>query len=87
MNKGTLTFNLGKKGYTDNIILTLQNAFKTRESVKVVLLKSARKEDINNIAEKIISKLGKSYTYRVIGYTISLKKWRKFTKNAKNRAR
>jgi len=80
-------FQIGKAGYNENIILTLQNAFKTHENVKVILLKSARhiKENINDIANKITLKLGKNYTYKIIGYTIFLKKWRKVKKNAKNK--
>ncbi|MEM3405790.1 MAG: hypothetical protein QW117_02340 [Candidatus Pacearchaeota archaeon] len=79
MTKGQVSFNIGKAGYKDNLIFTLKNAFKTRENVKVVLLKSAghTKENINFIAEKIINELGKNYSYKVIGYTIFIKRWRK----------
>jgi RNA-binding protein YhbY len=86
---GHLKFNIGKNGYNENIILTLQNAFKERENVKVIVLKSAghTKENVNEIADKIVAKLGKNYTYKVMGYTIFLKRWRRFTKNAKNKAR
>jgi RNA-binding protein YhbY len=85
---GHLKFNIGKAGYNPNIVLTLQTAFKTRENLKVVVLKSAReKENVNQIAEKLVNALGKNYTYRVMGYTIFLKRWRRFTKNAKNKAR
>ncbi|MEM4270802.1 MAG: hypothetical protein QXO70_01760, partial [Candidatus Pacearchaeota archaeon] len=60
---------------------TLKNAFKDRENVKVVLLKSTHhtKEKTKEIAEKIVVGLGKNYTYKIIGFTINLKKWRKAT--------
>lgn len=83
------TFQIGKAGYNANIIITLKKAFETRENIKVVVLKNAghTKENVNTIADKLVSGLGKNYTYRIVGYTISLKKWRRFTKFSKNKGR
>ena len=70
---------LGKQGITDNFIETLKNHFKNHENVKVSVLKSAEhnKKKLKEYSEEILEKLGKSYTSRVIGFTIVLKKWRK----------
>lgn len=79
MNKWQATLQIGKNGFTEGIIENIKNCFKTRESVKVCLLKSAGhdREKVREIAEKICRELGKRYTYKIVGFTIFLKKWRK----------
>ncbi len=71
----TIKIPLGKKGLTENFFLTLGNAFKTHEIVKIAV--HQHKEETTQIAEEIVNKLGNKYTYRVIGFTISVRKWRK----------
>lgn len=74
---------LGKQGITDNFISGLKNMFNTHKNVKVSVLKSARpegkegKKKVKEYAKKILEKLGKKYTARVIGFTINIKQWRK----------
>lgn len=70
---------LGKQGLTDNFIQTIKNMFKTHVNVRVSVLRSAGhdKKQIREISEKILQKLGKNYTARVLGFTISVKKWRR----------
>ena len=71
---------LGKNGLTENFLYNLKNSFNTHENVKISVLKSARqnKEMIKEIAQGIVNKLGKNYTYKIIGFAIFVKKWRKF---------
>lgn len=70
---------IGKFGLTDGILEALRNAFKTHENVKISILKSVKRnrEIVEGIAKKIISKFGTNYTYRIVGFTIAIKKWRK----------
>ncbi|MBU3907189.1 MAG: YhbY family RNA-binding protein [Nanoarchaeota archaeon] len=70
---------LGKQGCSENFMGTLESMFKNHENVKVCLLKSAGRDrdEIKEIVEKILKHLGKSYTARIVGFTIFLKKWRK----------
>jgi len=70
---------LGKNGVTDNFIETLKNYFKKHRNVKISALKSSTrdKNELKNISEEILDKLGKNYTSRIIGFTIVVKKWRK----------
>jgi len=70
---------IGKNGVTVNFISTLENHFKNRQDVKVTVLKSARteKEKIKEYREEILSKLGKTYSARIIGFSIFVKKWRR----------
>jgi|TARA_B100001971_G_C17663385_1_gene273957 RNA-binding protein YhbY len=72
---------LGKKGLTQEFIQDIEKRLdKYRNaSIKVHVLKSAResKADVKKYAEEIIKKLGPKYTFRTIGFSIFLRKWRK----------
>lgn len=70
---------LGKNGITENFVETLKDHFKNHENVKISVLKSAghEKNKVQGYSEKILENLGKNYTARVLGFTISLKKWRR----------
>ncbi len=73
------TIQVGKKGVSENLVETLKNHFKNHQNVKVVFLKSStrNKRKLKKQAEDLINSLGKNYTYRILGYTIFIKKWRK----------
>ncbi len=79
MNKGQLTIQIGKNGLTDGVTEVIKNAFKNRTSIKLVILKSAGREKgkTKEIAEQIQEVLGNKYNYRILGFTIFLKKFRK----------
>ena len=70
---------IGKNGLTEGTIELLKTAFSSREGVKVHVLKSAGhdREKVKEIGEKIINELGLNYTYKILGFTLFLKKWRK----------
>ena len=70
---------IGKNGLTDGVMITIKNAFADRNDVKISVLKSGGhdKEKVNEIADKIIESLGNNFTYRIVGFSIFLKKWRK----------
>ena len=67
---------LGKQGVTENFIGTLEGHFQNHRIVKVSVLQSARKnkEDVKAFAEEIIKRLGDKYSYKTIGFTITLRK-------------
>jgi RNA-binding protein YhbY len=78
---------IGKNGLTKGFSELLKNLFKNHSSVRVSLLKTSTR-DRNaavEIAEKLRAELGKKYTYKIMGFTILLKKWRKapFSKSRK----
>jgi len=79
MKSRQVKIQIGKNGLTNGTLEILENCFETRESVKISVLKSAGhdKRSVKEIAEKIQKELGNHYTYRIIGFTISLRKWRK----------
>ena len=70
---------IGKQGITENFMSTLNTYFSNCRTVKISVLKSAResKQDVKDLAKKLLEKLGLHYTSRVVGFTIVLKKWRK----------
>ena len=69
---------LGKQGVTENFIGTLEGHFQNHKVVKVSVLRNARKnkDDVKAYAEDIIKRLGGRYTYKTIGFTIILRKWK-----------
>ena len=72
---------LGKKGLTSEFIQDIVKRLdKHRNAIlKISVLKSARenKVDVKKYGDEIIAKLGSKYTYRTIGFSIFLRKWRK----------
>lgn len=72
---------LGKKGLTSEFLKDLEQRFEKyqNKSIKIHVLKSAResKKDVRQYAEKIRAFLGEKFTYKIIGFSIFLKKWRK----------
>ena len=71
------TIQLGKFGITDNFMESLKNQFKKSRTIKVSVLKSAGRGNVEEYKKKLLEKLGKNFTARKIGFTIILKKWRK----------
>ena len=67
---------LGKQGITENFIGTLEGHFQNHRIVKVSVLKNARKnkDDVKAYAEEIVKRLGSKYSYKAIGFTITLRK-------------
>ena len=83
MKKFQASLQIGKNGLNSGIITNLKNCFKSRENVKIHVLKSAGhdKEKLKEIGEEIVSKLGEKHTYKIVGFTIFVKKWRKVRKD------
>ncbi|MDP3992556.1 MAG: YhbY family RNA-binding protein [Candidatus Pacearchaeota archaeon] len=70
---------LGKNGITENFVESMKSHFKKHDNVKISVLKSAghSKDAVRKYSENILEKLGRNYTAKTVGFTISLKKWRK----------
>ncbi len=79
MKKPATKLQIGKQGLTEGFMQSLAAAFKNREDIKIHVLKSGghEREKIKQMAEEIINKLGKKFTYRIVGFTIFVKKWRR----------
>ena len=74
---------IGKNGLTAGVIQSLQLAFKKNKIVRISLLKSAvnERKKIKQIAEEITNKLDGNYKYKVIGFTIVIKKTGKMARS------
>jgi len=70
---------IGKNGIPENLSEILQDHFKTHQNVKLVFLKTSfrDKKKIKTTVEEILNELGTNYTYRIVGFTVFIKKWRK----------
>ena len=70
---------IGKNGLTDGVIEQIKKLFKDEEIIKVSILKSAcrDKKEAQEIADKIILALGKNYAARLIGYVVTINKFRR----------
>tara|TARA_Y100000310_G_scaffold271353_1_gene285794 strand:- start:3052 stop:3297 length:246 start_codon:yes stop_codon:yes gene_type:complete len=71
---------LGKNKLSKTFITQIKLIFKNEEVLKISILKSAcrDKKEAEKIADKIIKELGKNYNYKLIGYVITIRKFRKF---------
>ena len=72
---------IGKNKLTPEFIENLKSLFsaKTNDSARISLLPSSTRDkaEVKKWAEEILAKLGRNFTYKIIGYTIVLRKWRK----------
>ncbi|VVB77673.1 Uncharacterised protein [uncultured archaeon] len=72
---------IGKNGLTNEFLEEIKKRFEKPENknIKISVLKSAResKADVKKYAEEIVNFLGNKFTFRVMGFSIFLKKWRK----------
>ena len=70
---------IGKNGLSENIIESIKSHFKNHQNIKLVFLRNSLrdKNSVRKSSEEIIEKLGKNYTYRIVGFTVFIKKWRR----------
>jgi RNA-binding protein YhbY len=76
-----LEIQLGKKGLTPEFLKDIEKRLEKfrNATLRIHVLKSAResKEDVKKYAQEILEKLGEKYTFKLLGFTILLRKWRK----------
>jgi len=77
--RGIKKLQIGKKGLTQEFVQQLKNIFDNEQVLKIVILKSAcrDKSDAVKMADELLEMLGKNYTYRLVGYALTVRKWRK----------
>lgn len=70
---------LGKNGLTPEFIEQVQTIFKKEKILKITILKSAcrDKKQAKEIAENLMESLGKKYKYKMVGYVLTIMKFRK----------
>ena len=79
MVKPVRKLQMGKNGLSVAFIEQVQSILDNERLVKISILKSAcrDKAEAKEIAEKLIGTLGKKYDYKLIGYVMTVIKYRK----------
>ena len=70
---------MGKKGLTSAFIEQVKSIFENETLVKISILKSAcrDKKAAEKIADTLVDTLGKKYDYKLVGYVLTVIKYRK----------
>jgi RNA-binding protein YhbY len=70
---------LGKNGLTDAFIEQVRKSFDNARVLKINILKSAcrDKNEAEEIGRKLIDLLGKKFNYKLVGYVLTIVKFRK----------
>lgn len=70
---------LGKNKVTEEFLHTLKARFEKHDGIRLSVLRSATRDrgEFQEIADKILHRLGNHYTMKKIGFTLVIKKWRK----------
>ena len=70
---------MGKNGLTPAFIDQVKSIFENETLIKISILKSAcrDKKDAEKIGTDLIDALGKKYDYKLVGYVLTVIKYRK----------
>ena len=70
---------IGKNGLSEAFIEQVRKLFEKEKVVKISILKSAcrDKKDAEKIAQELVGSLGKKFDYKLVGYVITVIKFRK----------
>ncbi|MGK0209337.1 MAG: RNA-binding protein YhbY [Patescibacteria group bacterium] len=73
------TLQMGKNSLSDAFIEQVKSFFETERMVKITILKSAcrDKAEAKEIALKLLGVLGPKFDYKLVGYVITIIKFRK----------
>ena len=70
---------IGKNGLSSAFVDQVRRMFEDAEIVKITILKSACRDKsvAKTICDDLIEQLGTKYSYKLIGYVVSIRKFRK----------
>ena len=70
---------LGKNGLTPAFIEQVKSIFEKETLIKISILKSASrdKKDAEKIGDELVEALGRKYDYKLVGYVLTVVKYRK----------
>ncbi len=76
MSRGVVTFQIGKAGINPALIEQLNNLLEHHKHIRISALPSSRRnrDSIHQMAEKLTKNLSSHCEYRIIGFTIALRK-------------
>ena len=70
---------MGKNGLTDAFVEQVKSIFEGETLIKIAILKSACRDekDAEKIGQDLSETLGKKYDYKLVGYVLTIVKYRK----------
>lgn len=70
---------IGKNGLSEAFVEQVQKIFEKEKVVKISILKSAcrNKKDAEKMARDLVSALGGKFDYKLVGYVVTVIKFRK----------
>lgn len=70
---------LGKAGLSEAFIGQVKSIFENDKMIKISILKSAcrDKDDAKKIGEDLVDQLGTKYGFKLLGYVLTISKFRK----------
>ena len=70
---------IGKNGLSEAFVSQVKKMFEDAEIVKITILKSAcrDKAGAKKICDELVDSLGPKYAYKLIGYVVSVRRFRK----------
>jgi len=70
---------MGKNGLSSSFIEQVKSIFEKEEVLKISILKSAcrDKKEAVKISEEVMEALGRKYSYKLVGYVLTVRKFRK----------
>ena len=73
------TIQLGKNGLSEAFILEMKKLFENEKMVKINILRSAcrDKKMAKELADKLVGELGLKFGYKLVGYSLTVSKFRK----------
>ncbi len=76
MSQGAVTFQIGKAGITPVVIAQLDRILEHHKHIRISVLPSAgrNRDSIHDLAAALVSSLKASCEYRIIGFTIALRR-------------
>jgi RNA-binding protein YhbY len=74
-----INLQIGKNGLTQEFLECLKISFVKNDAVRISVLPSGTRDrkELKKMNDQILTFLGPTYTSKVIGFTIALRKWRK----------
>ncbi|NPE26943.1 hypothetical protein HNV12_02990 [Methanococcoides sp. SA1] len=70
---------IGKNGLSDAFVEQVRGIFETEKMVKISILQSAcrDKDEAKRIGEELVGKLGTKFGFKLVGYVLTVTKFRK----------
>ncbi len=70
---------IGKAGLSNAFVDQVRSIFESETMIKISILKSAcrDKDEAKEIGEDLVSKLGKKFGFKLVGYVFTVTKFRK----------